>query len=142
MKGKIRWSSPHLLMSENRGIRFWSVCVLPCVCFFGHEQMWVLFNLCRTEEMWAICGGKINILPTSYQYLIHKQSIYYPFPLPSHNCPAFSPPQTHLLPTCQYFLLKFPTLSGDNVERMLIRVDHTPLTNITFLPQCPHCVHC
>ena len=27
----------------------------------------VLFNFGRTEKLWASCGGKINILPTSCQ---------------------------------------------------------------------------
>ena len=43
--------------------------------------------------MWALCGGKTNILPTSYQYTIHKEPMF---------CPA---PQL---------------LGGVNVERMLI----------------------
>ena len=53
----------------------------------------VLLNFGRTEKMWALCGGKTNILPISYQYTIHKEPMF---------CQA---PQL---------------LGGVNVEKMLI----------------------
>ena len=31
----------------------------------------VLLNFCGTEKMWGVYGGKINVLPTSCQYIIH-----------------------------------------------------------------------
>ena len=40
----------------------------------------VLLNFGRTEKMWAVCGGKINILPTSYQYTIHNEPMFCPGP--------------------------------------------------------------
>ena len=30
--------------------------------------------------MWALCGGKTNILSTSYQYTIHKEPMFCPAP--------------------------------------------------------------
>ena len=30
--------------------------------------------------MWVLCGCKINILPTSCQYIVQKDPIYYPVP--------------------------------------------------------------
>ena len=56
-------------------------------------QNLVLLNFGRTEKMWAVCGGKTNILPTSFQHTIHKEPMFSPAP--------------HLL-------------GGVNVERMLI----------------------
>ena len=53
----------------------------------------VLLNFGRTEKMLAVCGGKTNILPTSFQRTIHKEPMFSPAP--------------HLL-------------GGVNVERMLI----------------------
>ena len=53
----------------------------------------MLLNFGRTEKMWAVCGGKTNILPTSFQHTIHKEPTFGPAP--------------HLL-------------GGVNVERMLI----------------------
>ena len=53
----------------------------------------VLLNFGRTEKMLAVCGGKTNILPTSFQHTIHKEPMFSPAP--------------HLL-------------GGVNVERMLI----------------------
>ena len=58
---------------------------------FGADA--VLLNFGRTEKMWAVCGGKTNILPTSFQHTIHKEPIFSPTP--------------HLL-------------GGVNVERLLI----------------------
>ena len=58
-----------------------------------YVHVWVLLNFGRTEKMWAVCGGKINILPTFHQYTKHKEPTYCPTP--------------HLL-------------NGVNVERMLI----------------------
>ena len=40
----------------------------------------VLVNFGRTVKMWVLCGCKINILPTSCQYIVQKDPIYYPVP--------------------------------------------------------------
>ena len=40
----------------------------------------VLLNFGRTEKMWAVCGGKTNILPTSFQHTIHKEPMFSPAP--------------------------------------------------------------
>ena len=100
--------------------------------------------------MLIICGGKINIFPTSYQYITHKQPTYYP-PLHSYFIsPTFDTHMTHYLPTCPRSLFELSTanillfgcfapmlimaklfyrgenvgmlLSGVFVERMLISV--------------------
>ena len=53
----------------------------------------VLLNFGRTDEMWAVCGSKTNILPTCFQHIIHKEPMFSPAP--------------HLL-------------GGVNIERMLV----------------------
>ena len=40
----------------------------------------VLLNFGRTEKMLAVCGGKTNILPTSFQHTIHKEPMFSPAP--------------------------------------------------------------
>ena len=96
----------------------------------------MLFNNGRTEKMWALCGDKINIIPTSCQYFIHKQPTYYPPPhfLNGDNdvkmlriCCASNQPQSQLL-NSGYNVGRL--LCGDFLERVLIWVTCALATNI------------
>ena len=69
----------------------------------------VLFNFGRIENMWAVCGEKTHILPTTHQYSVHKQPTYYQRPLSLHIVPTFYQQMVNHLPTYQYFLFIFPT---------------------------------
>ena len=60
--------------------------------------------------MWGFCGGKINRIPTSCPYFIHKQPTYYPSPLFFRIAPISCPGIIQYLPACPYSLCKLPTL--------------------------------
>ena len=62
------------------------------------------------EKMWGFCGGKINRIPTSCPYFIHKQPTYYPSPLFFRIAPISCPGIIQYLPACPYSLCKLPTL--------------------------------
>ena len=80
-------------------------------------------------------GGKSTFSP-------HPVNILYtnnPYITQPHISPAVTPQITQKLPKNPYFILKFPTQNGDDVEKMLIRVDCTPITNITTPQQWAQC---
>ena len=59
--------------------------------------------------MWAICGEKTHILPTTGQYFVYKQPTYHQATR-SLNIESTSYQQIiHLLPTYQHSLFIFPT---------------------------------
>ena len=47
-----------------------------CMDYEATKDATVLLNFGRTEKIWAVCGGKTNILPTSYQYTIHQKPMF------------------------------------------------------------------
>ena len=84
---------------------------------WDRKCIWYNFKLivgcCLTfvgpEKLWVIHGDKLNIIPISCQYFIHKQPISNPSPFIFHIVPTSSPLTANYLPTCPYYHSKLPT---------------------------------